>query len=84
MKLLNKDEDQAQLEQKFKKDIAKLTKKEDLIERELKTYARENRTKAAVAFAQFESMSAKIKFMKAMKLTWFQRTFQAEKFKAKK
>lgn len=43
--------DQSLLEADYKEAIAKLTKKEDIIERDLKTYARENRTKAVVAFA---------------------------------
>ncbi len=46
----------------------------------MQNYVKTNKSVAVVAFAQFQSMSAKIKFMKATKLSWFNRTFQSKKY----
>ena len=45
------------------------------IMKEMQQYVKNNKSVAVVAFAQFQSMSGKDKFMKATELSWFKRTF---------
>lgn len=57
------------------KKIELINKMGQKVMREMELYVRRNKSKAVVAFAQFQSMTAKEKFLKASKLTWFQKTF---------
>lgn len=49
--------------------------------RDLERYVRLNRSKAVVAFVQFQSMTGKEKFYKNASLKWWQKLCQAKKFK---
>lgn len=52
--------------------------------RDLERYVKVNRSKAVVAFAQFQSMTAKEKFYKAAHVSWWQKFFQPNKYKNRK
>lgn len=60
-------------------EIDRINKQGQFILRDLERYVKISRSKAVVAFAQFQSMTAKQKFYKNAHTTWFQRTFQAKK-----
>ena len=47
---------------------------------EMQNYVKTNKSVAVVAFAQFQSMSGKEKFLKTTKLSWFNKIFQAKKY----
>ena len=51
---------------------------------EMQNYVKTNKSVAVVAFAQFQSMSGKEKFLKTTKVSWFNITFFAKKFADKK
>lgn len=55
------------------KQIEAINKKGQLIMREMETYVRKSRSKAVVAFAQFQSMTAKEKFFKNAHLSWWKK-----------
>lgn len=63
------------------KKIEEINLKGQQIMRQMELYVRKNRSKAVVAFAQFQSMSGRDKIIKALKLNWFQKNFQAKKFR---
>ena len=46
----------------------------------METYVQNNKSRAVVAFAQFQSMTGKEKFLDAVKVSWFNRVFRAKKF----
>ncbi len=47
---------------------------------EMENYVKTNKSRGVVAFAQFQSMSGKDKFFKALKISWFNRVFRKKKF----
>jgi hypothetical protein len=52
--------------------------------KKIEAYDENSQSRCVVAFAQFQSMAGQRRFIKAAKMGWFRKTFQASKYEGRK